>query len=421
MKPSAVDTLYVTDTIGVRIFFHQSKVNLIPTYQHNKERLDTFLANLRALEKDTLLRFRKVNIVGGASPEGTKRFNKWLSEQRAGRITDYVLQRFPLDRSLISWEYPGVDWLGLKRYILTDPDMPDRDEVLAIIDNPGPDDDRVEKLKTLDFGTPWTYMYNKFYPPLRGSQVQIIFDKPSLLPRPAPSPARLDLKVPIVLPKIPLVHIDFEPEPEPDSLDIPFYMALKTNLLYDALLIPNIGVDVYMGRNWSAVINWEYAWWKSDAVHWYWRCYGGDFELRRWFGKAAKEKPLTGHHVGPYFQIVTYDFELGHRGYQARRWTKAAGISYGYTMPLTRRFNLEFEIGLGYAWGHFYEYDPIDDHYVWQATTRRRYFGPTKIEISLAYLIGHNNYNRRKPKQINKIDNSIIGKAKRQIIELFGL
>ena len=38
--------------------------------------------------------------------------------------------------------------------------------------------------------------------------------------------------------------------------------------------------------------------------------YGGDVELRRWFGRRAVEKPFSGHHVGLYGQIVTYAFEL---------------------------------------------------------------------------------------------------------------
>lgn len=389
LEPDRVDTLFVRDTIGTRIFFHQSKVNLLPDYQHNKEHLDSFTSELHRVQSDPELRFRKINIIGGASPEGTKRFNKWLSEQRATRITEQLMKRtlFPLDKDMITWEYPGVDWMGLKIFVLNDPNVPNREEVLEIIDNPGPLDDRVERLKRLNYAIPWAYMYNKFYPPLRGSQVQIIFDRPIIFPMPEPY-AWFDWTQPIVLPKV-------QPEPIPRP-DIPFYMGIKTNLLYDAALIPNIGFDVYMGRNWSATVNWEYAWWKNDNHHWYWRCYGGDFELRRWFGKKAYEKPLTGHHIGPYFQLVTYDFELGHRGYQARRWTKAAGISYGYSLPIKRRLNLDFEIGIGYAWGHFYEYDPIDDHYVWQATTRRRYIGPTKLEISLVWLVGHNNFNKKK-------------------------
>ncbi len=52
--------------------------------------------------------------------------------------------------------------------------------------------------------------------------------------------------------------------------DRPFYMTVSTNMLYDLFLIPNVGIDFYMGKRWSAEINWNYAWWKSDRIHWYW-------------------------------------------------------------------------------------------------------------------------------------------------------
>lgn len=71
-------------------------------------------------------------------------------------------------------------------------------------------------------------------------------------------------------------------------------MAVKTNMLYDALLVPNIGVEFYVGKNWSLAGNWMYAWWKSDRHHNYWRLYGGDLEVRRWFGRKASENRLQG-------------------------------------------------------------------------------------------------------------------------------
>lgn len=74
------------------------------------------------------------------------------------------------------------------------------------------------------------------------------------------------------------------------------------------ILVPNGGLEIYLGKNWSIDAYWMYAWWKSDRVHNYWRTYGGDVELRKWLGSAARRKPLTGHHIGAYAQIVTYDF-----------------------------------------------------------------------------------------------------------------
>ena len=187
-----------------------------------------------------------------------------------------------------------------------------------------------------------------------------------------------------------------EPIEETTSEKKPFYIGIKTNMLYDLALVPNIGVEFALGKRVSVVGNWMYSWWKSDKVNWYWRTYGGDLAVRYWFGKAAKEKPLQGHHLGLYGQIITYDFELGGRGYLGDRWTYGGGLEYGYSLPVAKRFNIDFNLGVGYLGGEYKEYLPIDGHYVWQATKRRQYIGPTKLEISLVWLIGRGNMNIEK-------------------------
>lgn len=178
-------------------------------------------------------------------------------------------------------------------------------------------------------------------------------------------------------------------------------MALKTNMLYDALLVPNASVEFYLGKNWSISGGWMHGWWKSDPAHWYWRMYGGDLSLRHWFGRRAEQKPLSGHHIGIYGSAFTYDFENGGRGYLGGqpggtlldRANFSAGIEYGYSLPVARRLNLDFTVGLGWIGGQYHEYLPIDDCYVWQSTSRMDYFGPTKLEVSLVWLLGRGNIN----------------------------
>jgi hypothetical protein len=183
-----------------------------------------------------------------------------------------------------------------------------------------------------------------------------------------------------------------------------FYMSLQTNMLYDIMAVPNIGLEFYLGKGFSIDTNWMYAWWHSDPANFYWRTYGGDIAARYWFGRKAKEKPLTGHHIGLYGQMLTYDFALGGRGQiggvsKGTLWDKAnfgVGLEYGYSLPIATRLNLDFNIGLGYFWGEYQEYIPQDNCYVWQSTKYRRWIGPTKAEISLVYLIGRYNFNRGK-------------------------
>lgn len=175
-------------------------------------------------------------------------------------------------------------------------------------------------------------------------------------------------------------------------------------MLYDLALVPNLGVEFYLGKNISLTANYMHAWWHNDNSHWYWRIYGADLGLRYWLGREAAAKPLTGHHIGAYIQALTYDFEWGNKGIIGGEpggniWDRSnytAAIEYGYSLPIASRLNLDFTLGLGYHWGIFYEYLPIDGCYVWQATKKRNYLGPTKVEISLVWLIGRGNVNKKK-------------------------
>lgn len=166
-------------------------------------------------------------------------------------------------------------------------------------------------------------------------------------------------------------------------------VLLKTNMLYDAAAIPNIGLEVSVGKGWSVGANWMYAWWSNDARHRFWRAYGGDVELRRWFSPRRESRSLMcGHHIGVYGQMLTYDIEWGGRGYLGDRWSWAAGLSYGYSLPAGRHFNIDFTLGIGYLEGDYMKYRPEDGCYFWESTHRRKWFGPTKAEVSLIWFIG---------------------------------
>lgn len=131
---------------------------------------------------------------------------------------------------------------------------------------------------------------------------------------------------------------------------------------------------------------------------------GLDLTARRWFGRKAKEKPLTGHHAGIYAGAYRFDFEKGGEGYMGgppdmafpSRLMYNAGVEYGYSLPVARRLNIDFTIGFGYFGGKYIKYDPVDMCYVWKSTHNFSWWGPNKAEISLVWLLGGSNFNRRK-------------------------
>lgn len=282
---------------SLRIHFQQSKSLFNESVAGNSQFYGS-LADLLEMANRRDVEIVSITVYGAASPEGGIGYNKGLSKRRADRIASYIAE---VGGGRISPEVIAVgrDWKGLYALAVADSELPSREA-------------------TLDF------------------------DSRALLEATFVEPAEIRIST----------GVDVMPEAQKK----PWYAGVKTNMLYDALLVPNGGLEIYLGKNWSIDAYWMYAWWKSDRVHNYWRIYGGDVELRKWLGSAAKRKPLTGHHIGAYAQIVTYDFELGGRGYLADRWSYAAGVSYGYSLPVAKRLNIDFSIGLGYMGGEYKEY-----------------------------------------------------------------
>ena len=400
---------------SVEVHFKQSRIELLPDYGTNKQSMARIADSLRASYSDSMCwKLRSVHIMGAASPEGSVEFNRWLSERRAEAIFSYFTETFKFSApdSLKTTEFRGRDWGGLLLLVKNDPEVPYKEDVIdliqQIVDAKGGKvngKDPLWLLKSLHKSVPYQYLYKNLFPTLRASKVLLTYDR---VVNYEYRPVMKTSAALVFLDSIPIYDMaperKFEYTYRKIKFPKPFYMSLRTNMLYDAGLVPNIGADFYLGKNWSVSGFWTYSWWKSDGPHWYWRTYGGDIAIRKWFGSAAKEKPLTGHHIGLYFQALTYDFEWGGRGYIAgvpggTMWDKCnlgGGIEYGYSLPIKRRLNLDFTIAVGYLAGECQEYIPDDGCYVWQKTVDRKWFGPTKAEVSLVWLIGYGNYNKKK-------------------------
>lgn len=393
--------LHKSDTISMRVYYKQGYATFDPSYKDNGTNLEQFLGKIREIRKDSMSRVRAIRIFAGASPEGSTDVNQKLSEKRAANIASVLKQYMPEDEDLFRVNAVGIDWQGLEQLVERS-DMPYRSEVLNILRNT-PEwvtrdgkvvDGRKRQLTALQDGKAWWYMYDNFFPELRGAGGRIAVEV-EYVPE-----AVVDLSVPVM--QRPADSVIRMADPVIDQPAIakvhtpqPFYMAVKTNLLYDAALVPNLGLEFYLGKGWTIGANGMFAWWRIESKHYYWRVYGGELSVRKYFGRAAEEKPLTGHHLGLYGQILTYDVELGGSGYQSKL-SYGGGIEYGYSFPIAKRLNLDLGLGVGYLGGEYKKYKPSDIHYVWQETRQRHWFGPTKAEITLVWLIGRGNYNKGK-------------------------
>ncbi|MDE7413612.1 MAG: DUF3575 domain-containing protein [Muribaculaceae bacterium] len=387
---------------SVTFYFQRGKSDFEPSLNHNSQalrHLDSISQSGRPIILD-------INISGAASPEGSVTLNNHLSDRRAEIIRDIISSKLNLSPTKTTSSFIGRDWRRLLDFARQDPEIPSQDETLSLLENivymidqrgyEEESDHFLEKLKAIDNGVTYKYLFSKYFPLLRSSRVYFDYRLLPVLPLYPDS-----LPISVLTPSLSDIVVSTLPFEAKESRN--FYMALKTNMLYDVLALPSLSAEFYLGKNFSAVGNWTYGWWDKNSTHRYWRAYGGDLAVRWWFGKKANEKPLTGHHLGIYGGIFTYDFEFGGKGYMGglphetlwNRSLRMAGIEYGYSLPIARRLNIDFTIGIGYMGGKYIKYIPDGGRYLWQSTNKLNWFGPTKAEISLVWLIGNGNYNQK--------------------------
>lgn len=378
-----------------KVYFRLGEMEIDPNYKGNGETLRKFAEELNTYRKADTGYIGQLKVVASASPDGSIEANERVVQMRAKAIAEWVQKDVSgeLEYSVL---FQAIDWEMLIRMVEENPRVPYRNQVLEVLRNEPEyitkDEtvirNRYNKLLLIHEGESLAWLYRNLFPELRYATVQV-----DVRPKTTPEPV-----APQVVPSEPPVQPEPEPQPEQSEPEKkPFYMAAKTNLLYDVAFIPNIGAEFYLGNNWSIAGNWQYIWLRNKAKHKYWRVGAGDIALRKWFGRKADAKPLTGHHAGIYGQMITYDFApTGGKGIIAEDYNWSIGLEYGYSLPIARRLNLDFTLGVGYHWGEYKKYEPIDDHSVWMATKQRRFFGPTKAEVSLVWLIGRGNYNQEK-------------------------
>lgn len=168
------------------------------------------------------------------------------------------------------------------------------------------------------------------------------------------------------------------------------YLSLKTNLLSDCFLIPNIGAEVSIYRGLTISGSYHNIWLRNRALTKWYRFEILEAEISYYLNKDGI--PFRGHHVGIYGQMQTWDITFRKQGHLAERWAYGGGVSYGYTMPIVKSLNLDFEVGLGYLHGRKHNYKPQDGHRVWESDKLFHWVGPSKIEASLQWVVDFNEW-----------------------------
>ena len=85
------------------------------------------------------------------------------------------------------------------------------------------------------------------------------------------------------------------------------------------------------------------------------------------------------------FMLLGTDFS-NLKEHRFEGWKIGAGIAYGYTWTLSKHWNLEAELGLGYVFSKYDQYECEKCGEKVESDKSHHYVGPTKAAINLVYV-----------------------------------
>lgn len=169
-------------------------------------------------------------------------------------------------------------------------------------------------------------------------------------------------------------------------------VAIKTDVLKDALLTPTLGVEVGLAPKWTAELTGSLNAWPVNDHYWkHWMLMP---EGRYWFCQR-----FSGHFVGAHVLGGQYNFgnlknnikflgtdfsKLSDERHQG--WMVGAGIAYGYDWILSDNWNLEAEIGIGWVYTRYDAYPCTVCGSKIRSGKVHNYVGPTKAAINIVYV-----------------------------------
>lgn len=388
-----------SDTLSLQLFFRRGHSDIDPLYMSNASRIVDFDEALDSILQLKGVRIDSVVLIcSSASPEGPVALNERLSRSRAQSI-ETLFREKGLDGVRFQVYSVGEDWAELLK-LIRQTDIKHKDEAINIIENTPKYiykngkivGGRKKALMDMDGGEFWRIIDKRLFPYLRQATLSVYYntddislvnlqveglDKPMLKSFPAEITSR------------PITLVSAYEKP---------IIALKTNLLYDAVSLVNLGLEVPLGSRFSLAADACFPWWQIKEKDITVQMLSAEIEGRYWFGDRISQKPLTGFFAGLYAGAGLFDFQLGKlssgNGVQGDFFVMG-GLSAGFAHQICPNLRFEYSLGLAYLRCDFREYISVKDTaygdikvipYPWEI---KRVSGvlPTRLSLSLIWMI----------------------------------
>lgn len=168
--------------------------------------------------------------------------------------------------------------------------------------------------------------------------------------------------------------------------------GIKTNLLYDALLSPTLGLEFGLAPKWSLDVSGTFNNWTINKKNW--KQWMVQPEARYWFCRRFAGSFLGLHAIGGQYNFGYLNF--GGRNFlgtdlkrledhRQQGWMAGAGIAYGYSWVLDKHWNIEAEIGIGWIYTRYDEFKCDHCGVKTEEDKPHNYYGPTKAALNLIY------------------------------------
>ena len=355
-----------------------------PGYRDNRQELESLVRTINSVAGNPNVEILRIQVKGYASPEGSWDLNDRLARERTSSLTRFIIENTAVAPVLFHTSSEPEDWEGLRNFVDSTSLLAHRSEILALIDKDMDPDEKLLKIATTYTGD-FVILKDKAFPLLRHTDYQIDYQMKQM--RETAAVAVLDTTYLLITDSLNQTLVSTQKRFEGYKP----LLVVKTNMLYDLALAPNIEVEVPFGRNrrWSVMAEYLNPWWRLDKLNYAYEIQEAGLELRRWLTpRCDGSRPwLSGMFAGLYVASAKYDLEYNGVGDQGEVWS--VGGTFGYSWPIGRRWNLELSVSAGYLGGkrRHYNAEFESSHLIYKETKSMRYFGPTKLKFSLVWII----------------------------------
>jgi hypothetical protein len=259
------------------------------------------------------------------------------------------------------------------RVLIAGSSLPERYEMVQIINNVRNPDEREMRLRILNGGRPYRKIYEDLFPLLRRVNIKVEYNIRQIIDNQPPKEVEGGDSGKTKTDSLPPQTGDSKVTIKEPKKKRAYPIVLKTNLMSWAgitpdvkfrTIMPNLAAEVHLNDNWSVMGSITYSYWNFDTDQQFWGVSGYSIEPRYWLNRFipwVQEDHHSGVYVGGYVQYGDFDYCLDIK--ETKRTNNytgnyaQAGISAGYHWQINPVWGIELGLRGGYQYSRTKIYD----------------------------------------------------------------